>query len=54
MNLGGLVIPIQFMTSDWSYFEFSHQTSCQVEKGPELPDTYAIQQYPTPDYVWNL
>ena len=25
MNLGGWVIPIQFMTSDWSYFEFSHQ-----------------------------
>ena len=25
MNLGGWVILIQFMTSDWSYFEFSHQ-----------------------------
>ena len=24
-SLGGYVIPIQFMTSDWSYFEFSHQ-----------------------------
>ena len=24
MNLGGCVIPIQFMTSNWSYFEFSH------------------------------
>ena len=25
MNLGGCVIPIWFMTSNWSYFEFSHQ-----------------------------
>ena len=24
-SLGGYVIPFQFMTSDWSYFEFSHQ-----------------------------
>ena len=25
MNLGGCVIPIWFMTCNWSYFEFSHQ-----------------------------
>ena len=25
MNLGGCVTPIWFMTSNWSYFEFSHQ-----------------------------
>ena len=24
-SLGGYVIPIQLMTSYWSYFEFSHQ-----------------------------
>ena len=25
ISLGGWVIPVGFMTSNWSYFEFSHQ-----------------------------
>ena len=30
------------------------ETNRQVEKGTRSPETNAIQQYPPPDYVWNL
>ena len=30
------------------------ETNRQVEKGPHAPETNAIQQYPSLDYVWNL